>query len=70
MRIEDFQQLDITGNQRNQIPPVFSLQLCRTEPAKSRKYLMPDDCQQLKRDIMIAFLLKVVENSPKNSQAD
>ena len=63
--IKHLQQLNITGDDRNQVSPVLSLQLCRTELPQRRKYLVPDDRQQLKCNIVVAFLFKVVENSPK-----
>ena len=72
MRIEHLQKLNIRGDHRDQIAAVSPFQLCRAEPSQRLKHLVANQSQQLKRDIVIARLLRVAQNCAqqrKNKQA-
>ena len=71
--IEYLKQLNVGGNNRDQVALVLSLQLCRAEPAQSLKDFVPDQGQQFKRDEVIASLLPIAQHRPqqrKNRHAD
>ena len=66
MRVKYFQQFNVCCNNGNQISFISSVQFCRTELSQNRKYFVTDQCKQFKRNIMIAGLLPIVQNSPQH----
>ena len=66
MGIKDFQQLNICCDDGDQVSLISSFQLRRTEGTQSGKHLMADDCQQLKRDKVIAVLFHIMKHTSKN----
>ena len=64
VRIEHLQQFNIRGNHRNQVTLVLALQFGRAQPAQRSKHLIPNQCQQLKRNKMVAGLLCIAQTAP------
>ena len=63
--IENLQQLNVAGDHRNQLPLVPPGKLRRAQRPELRENPMPDHRKQLKRNIMVALLLPVMENAPQ-----
>lgn len=70
MRIEHLQQLDVGGDDADEIALVLALQLGRAELAQSGKDLVPDQCQQLEGDKVVAGLLCITKQAPYQSKQD
>ena len=68
MGIKYFQKFNIRRNYRNQVSLIPSFQLCRAKPAQRCKHLAADQRKQAKRDVMIARLLGIAQNSAKKRQ--
>lgn len=63
MRVKDLQQLNVGGQYSNQVALVAALQLGGGQTAQHAKDLVPDECQQLEGDKVVAALLRVVEHA-------
>ena len=59
MSIKQLYRLDIGGDNTDQVALILSLQLCRAETAQSREHLVPQKCQEMKGNIMVAILLRI-----------
>ena len=68
MRVKDLQQLNVGGQYSNQVALVAALQLGGGQTAQHAKDLVPDECQQLEGDKVIAALLRVVEHAAGHGQ--
>ena len=64
MGIEHLQKFDITGEQGDQIASPVALQLGRCQLSQRAKNTIPDDCQQLKGDVMAAGLFSISKDRP------
>ena len=64
MGVKDLQKLNITGDQRDQIAPSLTLQLCRSQTPQGGKYLVPDDRQQFECDVVSAGLFSITKQCP------
>ena len=67
MRIKHLQQLDIAGDNGDQVALFLCLQLCRRQPAQRAENFIPDQRQQMKGNVMIAELLSVMQDSPQDA---
>ena len=60
--VEHLQQLNIGGDDRDQIPLVPPVQLGRGQAAQGGKYLLAQNSQQFKGNVVVAGLLSVAEH--------
>ena len=68
MGVEDLQQLNVGGDDRNQVALVPALQLGRAEPPQRTEHLVPQKGQQLEGDEMVAGLLRIPQESPHDGK--
>ncbi len=68
MGIEHLQQLDIRGDDRDEVAPIPPLQLGWTQPTQGPKHLVPDEGQQLESDEVVAGLLSVPQHAPQQGK--
>ena len=66
MSVEHLQQLNVCGDDGDQVSLVPPLQLGRAELAQSLKDFVANDSQQLEGNIVIAILFQIVQNPPQH----
>ncbi len=66
VRVEDFEKLDVRGQDRDEIALVPPVHFRRRKLSQRLKHLVPDQRQQPERDIVVAVLLRVVEKSAED----
>ena len=63
--IEHLQQLNVRGDHGNQVSLILSLQLGRAQTAQGPEDLVPNQGQELEGDEMVAGLLSVAQEAPR-----
>ena len=67
MGIKHFQQLNITGDQRNQVAFSAAFQFCRGQRPEFSKHKIPDPGQEPECYVMVAGLFAIPEHPPQHS---
>ena len=70
VRVKDLQKLDVRGDDRDQVPLVAPLELCRAEPAQRAEHLVPDQREQLERNEVVARLLRIAQDAAQQRKND
>ncbi len=68
MGVEDLEQLDVGGGQRDEISLVLAFQLGGRELAQHGEHLVAHEREDAKRQVMVAQLLAVTQRSRARSR--
>ena len=69
MCIKNFQSFNIGCNHCNNISFLLTFKFCWTQHPKCSKYFISQNCQKLKRNIVIAVLFKVTQYTTQYTTA-